>query len=324
MKSLEEITKIIEAEIEQLDWSMPPQGLYEPIKYMLSNGGKRIRPMSVLMGCEMFSGNVKDAIPAALAIEVFHNFTLLHDDLMDRAEMRRGKPAVHIKWNDNTAILSGDVMQIKAYELLAKTPEKYLKQTLDLFSTMACEICEGQQYDIDFEKRQDVTAEEYLDMIRLKTSVLLGNALKTGAIIGGASNEDADLLYNVGINIGLAFQLKDDLLDVYGNSQTFGKKIGGDILCNKKTYMLITALEKAEGNTKNELLKWINASDFNPEEKIKAVTNIYDLLGIKEICEAKMDEFYEISLENLKKVNLNLENKENIFKLADSLMKREV
>lgn len=324
MKSLEEITKIITAEIEQLDWSMSPQGLYAPIKYVLSNGGKRIRPMLVLMGCEMFSGNIKDAIPAALAIEVFHNFTLLHDDLMDRAEMRRGKPSVHIKWDDNTAILSGDVMQIKAYQLLAKTPEKYLKQVLDLFSTMACEICEGQQYDMDFEKRQDVTAEEYLNMIRLKTSVLLGNALKIGAIIGGASNEDADLLYNVGINIGLAFQLKDDLLDVYGNPETFGKKIGGDILCNKKTYMLISALEKAEGDTKKELQKWIDAVDFNPDEKIKAVTNIYNVLGIKEICERKMVYFYKILVENLKKVNINLEYKENLFNLANSLMKREV
>ena len=317
-------TEIIEKALSSINWQCEPYGLYEPIEYVLSNGGKRIRPMLVLMGCEMFSGNTTDAIPAALAIEVFHNFTLLHDDLMDKAEMRRGKPSVHIKWNDNTAILSGDVMQIKAYQLLAKTPEKYLKQVLDLFSTMACEICEGQQYDMDFEQRQDVTAGEYLNMIRLKTSVLLGNALKIGAIIGGASSEDADLLYNIGVNIGLAFQLKDDLLDVYGNPETFGKKIGGDILCNKKTYMLITALEKAEGGTKEELLKWIDAPDFNPDEKIKAVTHIYNVLGIKEICERKMDEFYQISLENLKKVKINLENKENIFKLADSLMKREV
>ena len=317
-------TEIIEKALSQINWQCEPYGLYEPIEYVLSNGGKRIRPMLVLMGCEMFSENTTDAIPAALAIEVFHNFTLLHDDLMDRAEMRRGKPSVHIKWNDNTAILSGDVMQIKAYQLLAKTPEKYLKQVLDLFSTMACEICEGQQYDMDFEKRQDVTAGEYLNMIRLKTAVLLGNALKIGAIIGGAPNEDADLLYNVGVNIGLAFQLKDDLLDVYGNPETFGKKIGGDILCNKKTYMLITALEKAEGDTKKELQKWIDATDFNPDEKIKAVTHIYNVLGIKEICERKMDEFYKISLENLKKVNLNLEYKENLFNLAKSLMKREV
>ena len=322
--SIENLQQIITTEIERLDWSMSPHGLYEPIEYVLSNGGKRIRPMLVLMGCEMFSRKITDAIPAALAIEVFHNFTLLHDDLMDRAEMRRGKPSVHIKWNDNTAILSGDVMQIKAYQLLAKTPEKYLKQVLDLFSTMACEICEGQQYDMDFEQRQDVTADEYLNMIRLKTAVLLGNALKIGAIIGGAPGEDADLLYNVGVNIGLAFQLKDDLLDVYGNPETFGKKIGGDILCNKKTYMLISALEKVEGETKTELQKWINATDFNPNEKIKAVTDIYNVLGIKEICEQKMNDFYEISLENLKKVNINLENKENLLNLAKSLMKREV
>ncbi len=321
--TLEELQHTVTTEIDKLDWSIQPNGLYEPIGYTLSQGGKRIRPMLTLMACNLFSDKVTDAIPAALAIEIFHNFTLLHDDLMDRAEVRRGKPAVHVKWDDNTAILSGDVMQIKAYQLLAQVPEKYLKTSLDLFSNMACEICEGQQYDMEFESREDVSAEEYLHMIKLKTAVLLGNALKTGAIIGGATEEDACLLYDFGINIGLAFQLKDDLLDVYGNPETFGKKIGGDILCNKKTYMLIMALQKAEGNTKKELQNWISASEFNDEEKIKAITHIYDTLKIKNICEKKMDEYYDISLEKLKKVNKNLNGKDIFFNLAKSLMKRE-
>jgi geranylgeranyl diphosphate synthase type II len=320
--TIEEIQEIVSGEIKKLNWNIEPRGLYEPIEYTLLQGGKRVRPMLALMACYLFSSSLKDAIPAALAIEVFHNFTLLHDDLMDNADTRRGKPTVHVKWGENTAILSGDVMQIKAYQLLAGVPEKHLKTSLDLFSQMACEICEGQQYDMEFEKRQDVSVDEYLNMICLKTAVLLGNALKIGAIIGGANLEDANALYNYGINIGLAFQLKDDLLDVYGDPEVFGKKIGGDILCNKKTYMLITALDKAEGETKKELLHWISLEDFNPEEKIKAVTKIYDKLNIKEICEEKISSFHKMSIENLKNVKKNLDFRENFITLANSLMRR--
>jgi len=323
MKSLEEITKIIDAEIAKINWTREPRGLYEPIAYVLSLGGKRVRPALVLAGCEMFSGNINDAIAPALGIEIFHNFTLLHDDIMDKADIRRGKPTVHKKWNDNTAILSGDVMQIVAYQYITKTKTEYLKEVLDLFSTTATEICEGQQLDMEFETRTDVSADEYLEMIRLKTAVLLGAALKIGAIIGNASETDKNLLYDFGVNLGLAFQLKDDLLDVYGNSDTFGKKIGGDILCNKKTFMLISALQKAEGDVKKELLSWLEAKDFDPDEKIKSVRKIYDLLKIKDICEAKMNSYFEIALEKLKNINLPLENKQILCNLAENLKARE-
>lgn len=239
MKTFNELRDQISIELEKLNWQNEPRGLYEPIAYELSIGGKRVRPVLTMMACNLFSDDLKAAVAPALGIEVFHNFTLLHDDIMDRADIRRGLPTVHKKWNDNTAILSGDVMLIVAYQLIAQTPMPHLKEVLDLFSKTAAEICEGQQYDVDYEARKKVEIDEYIEMIRLKTAVLLGCALKTGAIIGNASPADANLLYDVGINIGLAFQLKDDLLDVYGDEATFGKKIGGDILCNKKTYLLI-------------------------------------------------------------------------------------
>ena len=323
MKSFREITQIITAELEQINWDKEPRGLYDPIKYVLNLGGKRIRPVLTLMACNLFSDNVQPAVNSALGLEIFHNFTLLHDDIMDRADVRRGMPTVHKKWDDNTAILSGDVMQISSYQFIAKTPEIYLKQVLDLFSQTAAEICEGQQYDVDFENRDNVKAEEYLEMIRLKTAVLLGCALKTGAWIGGAGEEDAQLLYNFGINIGLAFQLKDDLLDVYGNESTFGKKIGGDILCNKKTYMLIRALELAKGNDSIALQKWLQISDEKSRnDKIIGVTSIYDKLGIKSICEDKMQFFYTKAIANLGKISVLENKKQELRKLAEKLMFR--
>lgn len=322
MKTFGEITQLITEEIEKLNWNNPPAGLYEPIAYTLANGGKRIRPALTLMACNLFTENISPAISPALGIEVFHNFTLLHDDIMDKAPIRRCRPTVHVKWNDNTAILSGDAMQIAAYQLIAKTLENHLKQVLDLFSKTAIEICEGQQYDVDFENRTDVTADEYLEMIRLKTAVLLGCALKTGAIVGGAKNEDAVLLYDFGIAIGLAFQLKDDLLDVYGDEATFGKKIGGDILSNKKTYLLIHAIQLAEQKNITELREWLNKKDYLPEEKIKAVTNLYNSLGVKKICEDKMLFFYEKAIANLEKVSVPDSKKQELRKLADKLMSR--
>ena len=323
MKTFDEVTQLIASEIEKINWNKEPHGLYEPIGYVLSLGGKRIRPALTLMACNLFSDNVQQAVNSALGLEIFHNFTLLHDDIMDRADVRRGRPTVHKKWDDNTAILSGDVMQIASYQFISKTPEKYLKKSLDLFSKTAAEICEGQQYDVDFENRDSVKAEEYLEMIRLKTAVLLGAALQIGAWIGGAGEEDAQLLYDFGINIGLAFQLKDDLLDVYGDEATFGKKIGGDILCNKKTYLLIHALELAKGKDADELQKWLKSTDENlSQEKISAITSLYNRLGVKTICEDKMQLFYTKSIANLEKVTVFNNKKQELRKLAEKLMFR--
>lgn len=323
MKTINEISDIISSELSQIDWNKAPRGLYEPIGYVLSMGGKRIRPALTLMACNLFSNDVQPAVNSALGLEIFHNFTLLHDDIMDKADVRRGQPTVHKKWDDNTAILSGDVMQISAYQFMAQTPANQLKRSLDLFSRTAAEICEGQQYDVEFEHRDRVEAVEYLEMIRLKTAVLLGASLQIGAWIGGAGEEDAQLLYDFGINIGLAFQLKDDLLDVYGDAATFGKKIGGDILCNKKTYMLIHALEKAKGKDAEELQNWLDVSDSKlSEDKILAVTSLYNKLGVKQICEDKMQFFYSKAVANLEKVSVLENKKQELRNIADKLMFR--
>jgi len=323
MKTFIEISDIISSELSQIDWNKAPRGLYEPIGYVLNMGGKRIRPALTLMSCNLFSDDVQPAVNSALGLEIFHNFTLLHDDIMDRADVRRGKPTVHKKWDDNTAILSGDVMQISAYQFMAQTPENQLKRSLDLFSRTAAEICEGQQYDVEFENRDRVEAHEYLEMIRLKTAVLLGAALQIGAWIGGAGEEDAQLLYDFGINIGLAFQLKDDLLDVYGNEATFGKKIGGDILCNKKTFMLIHALEIAKGKEAEELKSWLNVSEPKlSDNKIIAVTSLYNKLGVKQICEDKMQFFYTKAIAKLENVSVLENKKQELRNIADKLMFR--
>lgn len=321
MKTLPEIQAILAAEIEKINLSQEPQGLYAPIKYILSLGGKRIRPALTLLACNLFSNDISQSVSPALGLEIFHNFTLLHDDIMDKADVRRGKPTVHKKWNENTAILSGDVMQIIAYQYIADVPEKDLSRVLKAFSQMAIEICEGQQYDIEFEGRENVSAEEYLNMIRLKTAVLLGTALKIGTWIGGGNDKDAQLLYDFGINIGLAFQLKDDLLDVYGDEKTFGKKIGGDISCNKKTYLLIHAKELAKGKDADELAHWLKTTEPS-EEKIKAVTNLYNRLGVKKICEDKMDFYYEQAIAKLEKVSVLTDKKQELRNLAQKLMAR--
>ena len=262
MLSFNEILEKVEHEISQLSFEYPPKSLYDPIEYILSLGGKRIRPALALMACNLYKENIDNVINPALGVEVFHNFTLLHDDLMDKADKRRNKPTVHKVWNDNTAILSGDAMLIAAYQLIGKTEPDYLKEVFDLFTETALEICGGQQYDMEFESRMDVTEPEYIEMIRLKTAVLLACSLKIGAITGGASKEDAANLYDFGINIGLAFQLQDDLLDVYGDTATFGKNIGGDITCNKKTFLLIHAFELASPEQKAVLNDWIGKTTF--------------------------------------------------------------
>ncbi len=321
-KSWCEISEIVNIELEKLNWSKEPQGLYSPIKYVLTLGGKRVRPALTLMSCNIFSDDISQAIPPALGLEVFHNFTLLHDDIMDKAPIRRGKETVHIKWNDNTAILSGDVMQIEAFKLMTLAPDFVLKEVLNLFTQTAAEICEGQQYDMEFENRTDVAAEEYIEMIRLKTAVLLGCALKIGAIIGGANESDAQHLYDFGLHVGLAFQLKDDLLDVYGNEENFGKKIGGDIICNKKTYLLIQAKKNANPDQKKQLNYWLEQINFDPEEKIKAITDLYNSIGVKQICEDMMSLYYNNAIANLENVEVDSSKKHELRNLAEKLMFR--
>ncbi|WP_293672335.1 polyprenyl synthetase family protein [uncultured Parabacteroides sp.] len=323
MYAFNEVLQKIEQEIAQLQFTYPPKSLYDPIEYILSLGGKRIRPALVLMACNLYQEEVEDAIKPALGLEVFHNFTLLHDDLMDEADKRRNKPTVHKVWNANTAILSGDAMLIAAYQLIGETNPESLKEILNLFTATALEICGGQQYDMEFESRTDVTEEEYIEMIRLKTAVLLACALKMGAIVGKAPQADAEALYQFGINIGLAFQLQDDLLDVYGDTATFGKNIGGDILCNKKTFMLINALRRASDLQKTELENWIGKKTFDPAEKIAAVTAIYDQLHLKELSEDKIHNYYEQAMECLASLSVAPERLKILKEVSARLMNRQ-
>lgn len=303
-----------------LDWSKEPQGLYAPIAYALSSGGKRLRMQLVLAGCRLVGGNEQDALPFAEAIEVFHNFTLLHDDVMDRADVRRGKPTVHVKWNDNTAILSGDQMLIEAYHLLEGVPEQYLPQLLRLFTKTATEICEGQQYDVDFEQRDDVQISDYIEMIRLKTSVLLAAALQGGAIIGGATEAQQEALYNYGIHLGLAFQIQDDLLDCFGDSDTFGKAIGGDISCNKKTYLLLSARDNADMKQRAALERWLMQTAPS-QEKIDAVKQLYIATQAREAAEQAIQQHTGEALDCLKALPRNDESA-RLEQMALSLAKR--
>lgn len=301
-----------------------PSGLYEPIEYVLSLGGKRVRPVLMLMAYNLYEDEVDKVMSQAVALETYHNYTLLHDDLMDRSDMRRGNPTVHKVWNENTAILSGDAMLVLAYRLLAGNHPKCLNDVLELFSRTALEICEGQQYDMEFETRSDVTEEEYLQMIRLKTGVLLAASLKMGAVMAGASDEDAEALYDFGIQIGLAFQLQDDFLDVYGDPAVFGKKIGGDILCNKKTYLLIKALEQASVLQRESLMAWLRKKEYEPQEKIRAVTALYDEIGIRDVCMKKMQEYHERAMACLAKVSVPREGKAMLEDFACKLTYREM
>lgn len=282
----------INSEIAKLNWKREPYGLYEPIEYTLAAGGKRVRPQLAMIACQMFGGNEEEALPAALALEVFHNFTLLHDDVMDKADMRRGRPTVHVKWNENTAILSGDQMLIEAYKLLSDVPSDKLPKVLRLFNKMATEICEGQQYDVDFESMEHVTKDEYLMMIRLKTSVLLATALQIGAYIADADEQAQEALYQFGIHIGLAFQIQDDILDVWGDPKTFGKAVGGDISCNKKTFVYLEA--KRRGGERLE--EWYSQVLEDNTEKIAAVKVIFEQLGVREACEAVVEDYTQKAL----------------------------
>ena len=322
MYSSEEILAMINQGLAELQLERQPFGLYQPIRYVLDAGGKRIRPVLLLLTYNMYKEDLSPAMPSAIGIETYHNYTLLHDDVMDRAEVRRGRACVHKVWDENTAILSGDSMLVMAYQLMTKCPEEYLKEVLTLFTDTALEIGEGQQYDVDFEKRLDVKPEEYIEMIRLKTSVLLACAMKTAAIQAGAPAEDATLLYRFGESVGLAFQLQDDMLDVYGDFKSFGKKIGGDILCNKKTYLLIKALEGADGSQREELLGWLNATDYNPDEKIRAVTALYDAIGVRPMCQNLINKYFDAAYVHLEKISLPAEKKERLWKYTLSLLGR--
>lgn len=323
MFTASELLDMVRAHIAELQFTRTPKGLYDPVTYVLSLGGKRIRPVLMLMAYNLFREDVKSILQPATGIEVYHNYTLLHDDLMDRADKRRGKPTVHKVWNDNVAILSGDAMLVLAYQFMAQCPSEKLKEVLDLFSLTALEICEGQQMDMEFEQRNDVSEAEYIEMIRLKTSVLLAASLKIGAVLGGASKGNADYLYDFGVNLGLAFQLKDDLLDVYGDSARFGKNIGGDILCNKKTYLVIKAFEHADKEQASQLDDWFNRKTFDPQQKIEAVTRLYNQIGVRELCEAKIVEYSRRASESLRLLDVPAENKRELEKLMEKLMYRE-
>ena len=314
----------INAYLEQMPYMRPPKGLYEPIAYELSLGGKRIRPVLMLMAYNIYKEDVERILPQAAGLETYHNHTLLHDDVMDKADMRRNKPTVHNVWNDNTAILSGDAMLILAYRLMAEGLTDRLAEVMHVFTETTMEICEGQQWDMEFEIRMDVKVDEYIEMIRLKTSVLLAAALKIGACLAGAPAEEAQKLYDFGVKMGLAFQLQDDWLDVYGDPKVFGKNIGGDILCNKKTYMLITALEQADEDQRKELERWLTATDFIPAEKISAVTALYNNIGVGKRCEEMVEAYYSDGLAVLDSIALPEERKQALKDFACSLMNRKV
>lgn len=322
--SFSQLLDKVNAHIENLDYAREPMNLYRPVQYILSLGGKRIRPAMMLMAYNMYREDVELILDPALALEIYHNFTLLHDDLMDNADVRRGKPTVHKRWDANTAILSGDVMLSLADVYMSRVDDEYFREVMATFHKTSIEIAEGQQYDMDFETRTDVEEAEYIEMIRLKTSVLLACALKIGAILGGASKEDAEHLYHLGECIGLAFQLRDDYLDVYGDPKVFGKKIGGDILCNKKTYLYINALRLANKEQRAVLDYWAAATDVNPEEKIAAVTAIYTELGLPEMSRAIEERYYSQAKTELDALSVSLEQKEVLRQFMAMLMERDV
>jgi len=316
---------LVEEELKQLAiGAKVPAGLYEPIDYVMESGGKRVRPVLTLMACHLFSDDVGKALKPAVALEIFHNFTLLHDDLMDNADVRRHRPTVHKRWNGNTAILSGDAMLILAYRYMCRAQPDILPELLDTFTQTALEVCEGQQYDMDFEQRPDVSIDDYLQMIRLKTAVLLAACLKTGAICGGATPENCESLYRFGISLGLTFQIQDDWLDVYANPDVFGKAIGGDILSGKKTFLLLTAFERADEKTRGELSALLNDPAIPAEEKISSIKAIYDRLGVSDVTRQAMDKYYRQAMSHLQGVAAPDPSRKNILEeFSAKLLKRE-
>lgn len=313
----------LQNELQQIQYGQDPPELYTPIRYIMSLGGKRMRPLLTLMAAYLFTDDWRKAIRPALGVEVFHNFTLMHDDIMDKAPLRRGQPTVHEKWNANVAILSGDVMLVNAYQLMLHTETDKLKRAMERFSRTAAEVCEGQQLDMNFETRWDVTEDEYINMIRLKTSVLLGFALELGGLIAGASPDTQQHLYEGGMNIGIGFQLKDDLLDVYGDPAKFGKQVGGDIIANKKTFLLIEALQLAQGSVRDQLNYWLNQTTFDKAEKVKAVTAIYDQLGIRQRTEDRINAYFERGFINFEAVDATPSRKASLIQFTQQLIERE-
>lgn len=318
-----EILDLVNKYLDQMPYDRKPQSLYEPIKYVLSIGGKRIRPTLMLLAYNLFKDDPESILMPACALETYHNYTLLHDDLMDNAELRRGKATVHKKWNANTAILSGDSMLVLAYQRMAQCRHDKLKEVLDLFTETALEIGEGQQYDMDFEHRNDVSEDEYIEMIRLKTSVLLACAMKIGAILADAPAADAERLYHFGEQVGLAFQLQDDYLDVYGDTKIFGKAIGGDIVSNKKTYMLINAYNRADDRQRAELEHWVKLEEFNPSEKIAAITRLYNEIGIDKLAKEKIEQHFRASKKILDEVAIDTQRKAELTAYVDNMMHRQ-
>lgn len=323
MYTSEELLKKVNASLDGIVYDRKPFTLYEPIKYVLSLGGKRVRPVLMLLAYNLYKDDPERIMTQAIGLETYHNFTLLHDDLMDNADMRRGHETVHKKWDANQAILSGDTMLLQAFERIEACEVDKIKDVFHTFLITTYEIGEGQQLDVEFETRNDVREEEYIEMIRLKTSVLLACAVKIGAILADAPKEDWDNLYKFGEQIGLAFQLQDDLLDVYGDPKVFGKNIGGDITSNKKTYMLINAVNRANETQRQELMKWIEAKEFNRSEKVAAVTKLYDEIGIRQLCEQKMEECYQLALQYLAKVKVSEERKAELKAYAAEMMTRQ-
>ena len=316
--SLEVFLKAIQTEIASTKYGESPAELYEPIDYLMSLGGKKMRPLLTIMATNIFSDDWQKAVKPAIGVEVFHNFTLMHDDIMDAAPIRRGKPTVHEKWNENIAILSGDVMLVCAYELMTAVDDKIFKYVIKRFNKTAAEVCEGQQWDMNFATRNDVTEDEYINMIRLKTSVLLGFSLELGGLIAETDEASTQLLYEIGTNIGIGFQLKDDILDVYGDPEKFGKQVGGDIIENKKTWLLLKALELG-----GDLNYWLTNKNFDKEEKVKAVTQVYNSLNIKQLAENKMNFYFDKGLKDLEKLNAPSERKQPLIELTKQLIERE-
>ena len=323
MKTIKQLQEYFTQHIPYDLFNREPKELYDPFTYILKLGGKRMRPVLVLLGCEMFNEQGEEALPQAIAVELFHNFTLIHDDIMDKAPLRRGLPTVHEKYNSSTAILSGDAMLVFAYEQLIQCKPALLKPLMSLFNKTAIEVCEGQETDMTFESRADVTVEDYMRMIELKTAVLLGCSLQMGAMVGGATDADAQRMNKVGKHLGVAFQLQDDILDSFGDEKKFGKQTGGDIIQNKTTLLQIEALNRATGETKTRLNKWLSEKDFNPKEKVSAILSVYKELNIRSLAEQRMQTHYDLAMNELDAITISAEKKSELRGFAGALMIRE-